>query len=74
VCFAEKPSLRDASICSVEVANGAYGLRFTAFLSTETTRKSPFSIAALMAFASPPVLMSSFFSVSPLMALRRAGN
>jgi hypothetical protein len=49
-------------------------LRFTAFFSTETTRKSPFSIAALIAPASSPVLMSSFFRVVPAMALSRAGN
>ncbi len=74
VCLAEKPSLREASICKVEVANGANGLRFTAFFSTATTRNSPFSIAALMAAASAPVLMSSFLSVVPSIALSRAGN
>ena len=29
-----KPSLRDASCCSVEVVNGAVGLRLRCFLST----------------------------------------
>ena len=36
--------------------------------------KSPFSMAALMALAAGPSLMSSFLSVVPSMALRRAGN
>jgi hypothetical protein len=37
VRFAAKPSLREASCCSVEVVNGGGGLRLTGFASTEVT-------------------------------------
>jgi hypothetical protein len=37
VYFAEKPSLRLASCCSVVVRNGAYGLRVYGLRSTEVT-------------------------------------
>ena len=40
VYFAEKPSLRDASCCSVVVRNGAYGDLRYGLRSTELTAKS----------------------------------
>ena len=36
---AEKPSLREASCCSVEVVNGGAGMRRSGFFATELTRK-----------------------------------
>jgi hypothetical protein len=49
-------------------------LRFTAFFSTRTTLKSPFSMAALMAVAEASSLMSSLSSLRPSIADRRAPN
>ena len=40
VYLAEKPSLRDASCCSVVVRNGAYGDRRYGLRSTDLTAKS----------------------------------
>ena len=39
--LAEKPSLRAASCCSVDVVNGAGGLRLTGFVSTLYTTAAP---------------------------------
>ena len=63
VWLAEKPSLRDASCCSVEVVKGGCGLRATALLSIDATVKSAPSIAAtarLAAASSPRSIFSSF--------------
>ena len=43
VCLAEKPSLREASCCSVVVRNGAYGERRYGLRSTLDTAKAAFS-------------------------------
>ena len=50
--LAEKPSLRAASCCSVEVVNGGGGLLANGLVSTDATVKCPASTAALAASAS----------------------
>ena len=40
VCDTEKPSLRAASCCSVEVVNGGAGIRFSGFFVTLATLNS----------------------------------
>ena len=42
MCLAEKPSLREASCCSVVVRNGAYGERRYGLRSTLDTAKAAF--------------------------------
>ena len=47
VWLAEKPSLRAASCCRVEVVKGGGGLRVSGLVSTEATVKRPSSTAGL---------------------------
>ena len=51
VRLAWKPSLRDASCCSVEVMNGGAGCLFFLPFLTESTRKSAVSSTARIASA-----------------------
>jgi hypothetical protein len=51
VRWAEKPSLREASCCSVEVVKGGAGLRRAGFFSTAETVKVAAWTAALAASA-----------------------
>src|SRR3954451_6224249 len=74
VWLAEKPSLRAASCCNVEVVNGGGGLREKGLVSTEDTEKRPASTTALAASASPllPIVSRSIFL--PSSCARRAVN
>ena len=51
--LAEKPNLRAASCCRVEVVKGGGGLRTNGLVSTDETVKRPASTTALAASASP---------------------
>jgi hypothetical protein len=53
VWLAEKPSLRAASCCSVEVVNGGGGFLANGLVSTDETVNRPASTAAFAASASP---------------------
>ena len=74
VWLAENPSLRAASCCSVDVVNGAGGLRVSGLVSTVSTVKRPASTAALAAAASPPVPIDSRSSFSPFHRTSRLLN
>src|SRR5215475_14072337 len=69
-----KPSLRLASCCSVEVVNGAGGLRLAGLASTLTTAKAALSNACLKASASAGVPMSRRWIFWPSAPTRRASN
>jgi hypothetical protein len=53
VWLAEKPSLRAASCCRVEVVKGGGGLRVKGLVSTDATVKRPASTAARARWAFP---------------------
>src|SRR5258708_32843925 len=57
--LAEKPSLRDASCCSVVVRNGAYGDRRYGLRSTDRTEKSVLESRSARAAAASPSRCSS---------------
>ena len=61
--LAEKPSLRAASCCRVEVVNGGGGFLANGLVSTDETVKRPASTTALAASASPllPIVSRSIF-------------
>src|SRR6188472_3323749 len=61
----EKPSLREASCCSVEVVKGAAGLRRCDLLSMFETTKRPPSSAALSRSAVAASAMSNLSSFLP---------
>ena len=71
VCLAEKPSLREASCCSVVVRNGAYGERRYGLRSTLDTAKAVFSrrcaraAAASASRCKTPVAVESVVLSSP---------
>ena len=72
-----KPSLRDASCCSVEVVNGAAGLRRRCFLSTFATVSTPLAVSRIRCSAART--WGSFVNVncstfSPPKSASRAGN
>ena len=74
---APKPSLREASCCSVEVVNGAAGLRRRCFLSTFATVSLPLAVSRI--FCSAARTWVSFVNVncstlSPPNTDNRAGN
>src|SRR6266853_1823802 len=74
VCAGAKPILRLASCCSVDVVNGACGLRRAGLASTVETVKLAASIAFLKSSASAPVPMSSRWTFLPSAPTRRASN
>ncbi len=53
VWLADRPSLRAASCCSVEVVKGGGGLRLNGLVSTEATLNRPSSTARFAASAGP---------------------
>ncbi len=71
---APKPNLRLASCCSVEVMNGAEGLRLAGLASTARTVRSREVIAATAISASSAVARSNFSSRLPARLTRRAVN
>src|SRR3546814_16740163 len=72
VWLAEKPSLRAASCCKVEVVKGGGGLRVGGLVSTDWTVKRPASTAVFAAMAVPSSPMLSRSTFSPLNRTRRA--
>ncbi len=72
VRLALKPSLREASCCSVEVMKGGAGLRLTGLASTEVTEYPPTRTASSALSAAPLSPSVNFFSVVPSSACRRA--
>ncbi len=72
VRWAEKPSLRDASCCRVEVVKGGAGVRRAGFFSTEATLKVADSTAARAAWATASAPRSNFVSRLPSCLTRRA--
>src|ERR1700761_1007054 len=76
VRWAEKPSLREASCCRVEVVKGGEGKRRAGFFSTADTLNWPASTAALAARAEASLLRSNLASFLPacLTSLARNGS
>jgi len=74
VWLAEKPSLRAASCCSVEVVNGGGGFFAKGFVSTDATVKRPASTAAFAASASLLLPMERRSSFLPSSWTSRAVN
>ena len=74
VCFAEKPSLRAASCWSVEVVNGAAGLRVTSFTAISVMVYFCFFASSTISPASLPVLRPILPMALPSMFTRRAGK
>ena len=76
VRWAEKPSLRAASCCRVEVVKGGAGERLAGFFSTADTLNWPASTAALAARAEDSLLRSNLESFLPwcLTSLARNGS
>src|SRR3546814_14455366 len=72
VWLAEKPSLRAASCCSVDVVKGGGGLRVSGLVSTLSTLNCPASTSALAASALPSSPSVSFSTFSPFQRIRRA--
>src|SRR3954453_1102514 len=72
VWLAEKPSLRAASCCSVEVVNGGGGFLEKGLVSTEETVNRPASTTAFAASASPGLPMVSRSIFLPSSCARRA--
>src|SRR5271168_5029599 len=71
---AEKPSLREASCCSVEVVKGGGGERRAGFFSTDETLNVAASTAALAACAEPSLPRSNLVSLLPSCLTSRARN
>src|SRR3546814_7076940 len=71
VWLAEKPSLRAASCCSVDVVKGGGGLRVSGLVSTLSTLNCPASTSALAASALPSSPSVSFSTFSPFQRIRR---
>src|SRR3546814_11416964 len=71
VWLAEKPSLRAASCCSVDVVKGGGGLRVSGLVSTLSTLNCPASTSALAASALLPSPSVSFSTFSPFQRIRR---
>src|SRR3546814_4518866 len=65
VWLAEKPSLRAASCCSVEVVNGGGGLRVSGLVSTASTEKCPVFTSASAARASASLVIERRSILSP---------
>ena len=72
--LAEKPSLRAASCCSVEVVNGGGGFFDSGLVSTETTVNRPSSTTFFAASALPLSPIDSRSSFLPSSATSRAVN
>ena len=72
VRLADRPSLRDASCCRVEVVKGGKGWRRVCFFWTSATLNCPASIAATAAFALASSERSSLSSFLPSRWVRRA--
>src|SRR5690606_6803198 len=70
--YAEKPSLREASCCSVEVVKGGFGLRRAGLLSTEETEKRDALMRDTISEAVFSFGMSNLPSFLPSSATRRA--
>ena len=68
---AEKPSLREASCCRVEVVKGGAGLRRAGFFSTEATVKRAAWTAALAASALASFPKSNLVSRLPSCLTKR---
>ncbi len=71
---AEKPSLREASCCRVEVVKGGAGLRLPGFFSTEATLKAAACTAARAAVAAAASPRSNLVSRLPWCLTRRPRN
>src|ERR1700727_2351289 len=71
---AEKPSLREASCCRVEVVKGGGGERRAGFFSSERTVKLAASTAALAAWAERSSPRSNLVSRLPSCLTSRARN
>src|SRR5271156_3831241 len=74
VRWAEKPSLREASCCSVEVVKGGGGVRRAGFFSTDVTLKLAAPAAALAACADASWPRSNLVSRLPACLTSRARN
>ncbi len=74
VCAGEKPSLREASCCMVEVVKGGGGLRRAGLASTLATWKVAFSRSRVKASASAPEPMSRRWIFWPSAPVRRASK
>src|SRR5580692_10510395 len=72
VRWAEKPSLREASCCRVEVVKGGGGVRRAGFFSTDETLKVAASTAALAALAEASLPRSNLVSRLPACFTSRA--
>src|SRR3546814_9688187 len=74
VWLAEKPSLRAASCCSVEVVNGGGGLRVSVLVSTASMVKCPAFTSASVARASASLVIVNRSILSPRQRDSRALN
>src|SRR5678815_5642304 len=74
VWLAEKPSLRAASCCKVDVVNGGGGFFDSGLVSTEATVKRPSSTTFFAASAEPLSPIERRSSLWPSSATRRALN
>ncbi len=74
VCCEEKPSLRLASCCKVEVIKGGGGFLLVRFFSTAETLKCPARTAAFAAMALGSSSRSNWSSFLPAKWVSRAGK
>ena len=74
VWVAEKPNLREASCCMVDVINGACGLRVSGLATTLMTERLAALTAALAAMASFSLPSENLSSFLPFNDTKRAGK
>ena len=74
VCLAEKPSLRAASCCNVEVVKGAAGDRRVSFFVTSDTTAGRFARSATILCAASSFLIASLSNDLPSILAKRPRN